>query len=103
MRHVNHLQLADLSFNVPGKIDILLGADVIEEVMLDNRINDNGVVIRESLFGWIFSGPVQKSESENSFPILANTSLIATSRCTEDIISKFWESEIVPDKNISQM
>ena len=51
MRHVNHLQLADLSFNVPGKIDIFLGADVNEEVMLDNRINDNGVVIRESLFG----------------------------------------------------
>ena len=98
MRHVNHLQLADPTFNVPGKIDILLGADVLEEVMLDNRIKDNGVVIRESLFGGIVSGPVQKSESENSFPILANTSLIASSSCTEDLISKFWELESVPDK-----
>ena len=74
LRHVNHLQLADPTFNVPGKIDILLGADVLEEVMLDNRMKDNGVVIRESLFRWIVFGRVQKSESENSFPILAITS-----------------------------
>ena len=40
----------------------------------------------------------QKSESENSFPILANTSLIASSSCTEDLISKFWELESVHDK-----
>ena len=84
LRHFNYLQLAYPTFNVPGKIDILLGADVLEEVMLDNRIKDNGVVIRESLFGWIVSGPVQKSESGNSFTILANTSLIASSSCTED-------------------
>ena len=60
LHHVNHLQLADLTFNVPGKIDISLGADVLEEVVLDNRIKDNDVVIRESLFGWVVSGPVQK-------------------------------------------
>ena len=98
LRHVNHLQLADPTFNVPCKTDILLGADVLEEVMLDNRNKDNGVVIRESLFAWIVSGPVQKSESENSFPILTNTSLIASSSCTEDLISKLWELESVPDK-----
>ena len=102
LRDVNHLQLADPTFKVPGKIDILLGADVLEEVMLDNRIKGNGVVIRESLFGWIVSGPVQKSESENSFPILTSTSLIASSSCTEDLSSKYWELESVPDKNISQ-
>ena len=77
LRHVNHLQLADATFKVPGKIHILHGADVLEEVMLDNRIKDNGVVIRECLLGWIVTGPVQKPESENTFPILANTSLIA--------------------------
>ena len=40
LRHVKHLQLADPTFNVPGKIDYLLGADVLEEVMLDNRIKN---------------------------------------------------------------
>ena len=60
LHHVNYLQLADLTFNVPGKIGISLGADVLEEVVLDNRIKDNDVVIRESLFGLVVSGPVQK-------------------------------------------
>ena len=103
LRHVNHLQLADPTFNVPGKLDILLGADVLEEGMLDNRIKDHGVDIRVSLFGWIVSAPFQKSKSENSFQILANTSLIAPSSCTEDLIPNFWELESVPDKNISRM
>ena len=35
---------------------------------------------------------------ENSFPILANTLLIASSSCTEDLFSKFWELDSVPDK-----
>ena len=61
LRHVIHLQLADPTFNVRGKIDLLLGA-------------------------------------EYSSPILANTSLIAPSSCTEDLISKFWELESVLDK-----
>ena len=98
LRHVNHLQLADPTFNVPGKLDILLGADVLEEGMLDNRIKDHGVDIRVSLFGWIVSAPFQKSELENSFQIFANTSLIAPSSCTEDLIPSFWELESVPDK-----
>ena len=66
LRHVIHLQLADPTFNVRGKIDLLLGA-------------------------------------EYSSPILANTSLIAPSSCTEDLISKFWELESVLDKSIFQM
>ena len=106
LRHVNRLQLAEPTFNVPGKIDIFLGADVLEVDMLDSRIKDNGVVIRESFFGWVVSGPLQKPESENTFPILANTSLIASSSDTEGLKilgtrnfrSKFWELESVPDK-----
>ena len=50
LRHVNHLQLADSTFNVPGEIDIFLGADVLEDLMSDNRIKDNGVVVHE--FFW---------------------------------------------------
>ena len=82
---------------MPGKIDIFPGADVLEEVMLDIRIKDKVVVIRECLLGWIsllVSEPVQKRESENTFPTLAKTSLIAP-LSTEDLISKFWELKSV--------
>ena len=58
MRHVDHLKLADANVSVPGKIDMLLGADIIEDLMMDNRIRDNGLILRESLLGWIVSGPI---------------------------------------------
>ena len=37
MRHVNNLNLADPTFNVANKVDLLLGADVIEDILLDNK------------------------------------------------------------------
>ena len=54
MRHVDHLKLADPNFSVPGKIDILLGADIIEDLMLDNRIRDNDLILRVSLQAGLF-------------------------------------------------
>ena len=48
LRHVNYFQLADITFNVPGKINVLLAVDMLEDVMLDDGIKDHGVVIRES-------------------------------------------------------
>ena len=76
LRHVNNLHLAEPRFNVPGRVDILVGSDVLEEAKLDNRITDNGVVIPESIFGWIVSGPVHKPEFEDKNPIITNTSSI---------------------------
>ena len=68
------------------------------KTLLDNRINDKGVVIRESHFGSIVSGPVQKPESENTFSDSAKNSVIAYSRRTEDRSSKRWELVCVPDR-----
>ena len=42
MWHITTLDVAEAQFNVPSTIDVLLGADAIEEVMLDNRIRDKG-------------------------------------------------------------
>ena len=92
MRYVSLLQLADPTFDVPSKTDILPGADVLEEVLLNIRVKDNGVVMHELFFGWIVFWPVGKLESVNDFPILvilANTSLIASSSCMEDLIAEF--------------
>ena len=95
--HVSNLHLGDPKFNVTGRIDILVGADVLEEAMLVNRIKDKNVVIRESIFVWIVYGPVQKPEFEDENPNFANASSIVFSGITEDLILEFSALESVPD------
>ena len=57
MRHVSNLNLADHIFNVPHVVYLLLGADDIEDILLDNKMN-NGLCIRDSAFSLVVSGPV---------------------------------------------
>ena len=73
MRHVNNLILADPIFNVPKKVDLLLGADVIENNLIDNKIRDNGLRIRDSVFGWVVCGPVYSSDSDNVMSHMTTT------------------------------
>ena len=91
--HVNNLNLADPTFNVPNKVDLLLGADVIEDLMLDNKIKDNGLCIWDSVFGWVVSGPVYSSGSNNVV-----SHMTTTPNCDSDqLLLKFWEIEGVPE------
>ena len=60
---MNTLLLAEPIQNILGKTDILLGADFLEDIFRENRIRDNGGVIRESLFGLVVSGPVREVSS----------------------------------------
>ena len=98
LRHVNNLFLADPWFDAPGSIDILLGADVLEEAMLDKRIEDNGVVIRESIFCWIISGPFRKLGFDDKNPIFANALSSLSSSNTEDLFANVWDIISIADK-----
>ena len=93
MRHIQNLNIADPQFNVPSTIDVLLGADVIEEVMLDNRIKDNGVYLRESIFGWIVSGPVKTTTAD--FEVNYFSCHVTMTPTTDSLLSKFWALEVI--------
>ena len=62
LRHNNNLRPVDPKFKMTGKTDSLLDADDLEEFRSFYWINDNWVSIKESVFCWILSGPVQKPE-----------------------------------------
>ena len=93
MRHVNKLNLADPAFNVSNKVDLLLGADVIEDILLDNKIKDNCLCFRESVFGWVVSGPVYLSGSNNVVSHMTTTRNFDSYQ----LLLKFWEKESVPE------
>ena len=56
--HVLNLTLADLRFGQPGRVDLLLGADVFIEVLRDSRRKgpDNSPTAFETDLGWVLCG-----------------------------------------------
>ena len=98
MRHIQYLNMADPQINVPSAIDVLLGADVIEEVMLDNRIKDNGVYLRESIFGWIVSSPVKTTTAD--FEVNYFCCHVTMTPTSDSLLSMFWALEEVPERKL---
>lgn len=56
--HLNKLPLADPKYNIPGDIDILLGGDVWDEIVMKGlRLSKNGSpVAQRTKLGWILNG-----------------------------------------------
>ena len=58
LKRVHNLDLADPHINIPGEIDVLLDADILEDLIFDNKIKENGLILRKKFFGWVVSGLV---------------------------------------------
>jgi hypothetical protein len=93
---VKTLPLADPGFDIPGPIDVLLGADVFAESLLEQRLRGNASQPRafNSVFGWLLLG---KSR-------LASSCLLGVAPPTVDeslnqIVQRFWEIDNVPQSS----
>ena len=86
------VELADPHFNERKPIDLILGADVFEEIILDGSFKEeNGLHFRNSIFGWIASGKHPNEESSS----------LSTSLCINELfdLKKFWGIEEIPKAN----
>lgn len=56
--YIQNMQLADLTFNKPGKIGIVIGADRFLSVSYPSETNgpDGFPLAYNTIFGWILSG-----------------------------------------------
>ncbi|KAJ8980327.1 hypothetical protein NQ317_008035 [Molorchus minor] len=94
--HISNLKLADGTFNKPGPVDILLGADVFSLILQNGRIAgstpDEPIAIN-TVFGWIVMG---KIAIHNPNPI--NSFFTSTFTPLDEILKRFWEIEQVPNK-----
>lgn len=92
--HLNGITLADPTCCKPGKIDLLLGADVFSQIILPGLIKGptNSPIAQNTKLGWILSGPV-----DNPKPSV--TPLAVNHTCIEiaDELKRFWEIEDVND------
>ena len=94
------LKPADLNFDRPGRIDVLLGADVIPFIQTQDGTT-NCVVARATVFGHVFLGTYDSVPE--SVPLLGNVQVVRTDLVhnqSEDALSRavtrFWEVENPP-------
>ena len=94
--HLAGLGLADPSFHTPGRIDILLGADVYSQIMLKQPMITGAVTdpaAQETIFGWAIVGPV-KSRGTYIQPVPAHVAQVQTPEEDQSgQLARFWEVE----------
>lgn len=92
----HHVELADPWFFKPDTIDLLIGAEIFAEIMVNEKID----IIREipfhnSVFGYVVMGKVP----ENPDVITHQSSTIVTSLCSfeqlNETLERFWKIESI--------
>ncbi|CAG7632968.1 unnamed protein product [Allacma fusca] len=84
--HLRSLPLADPQFNISRKVDMLLGADVLQLIIQEGvKTARNGPMAQKTAFGWILSGGIQVGPSICTYMVT-----------TDDLVKRFWEIEELP-------
>lgn len=90
---IKTLPLADPGFDIPGPIDVLLGADVFAESLLAQRLKSNASQPRalNSVFGWLLLGKTRLAS-----PCLLSVMPPNIDGNLNNIVQRFWEIDNVP-------
>ncbi|GFX08332.1 uncharacterized protein TNCV_3268211 [Trichonephila clavipes] len=87
----NFVELADSNFNVPGKIDLLLDANIFYELLKPERIKikDSQLLLVNSVFGYIVTGNLDSiNETKVHCGLIRDEDLNKT-------LEKYWKIEEV--------
>lgn len=97
------LCLADDQFFISREIDILIGADLLGDILLGGdfiKINDHLPRAMNTVFGHVLTGPLTFTSAQPC-PQAANISQsFFCNAATDQILERFWEVEDIPDKVI---
>ncbi|XP_018403676.1 PREDICTED: uncharacterized protein LOC108780429, partial [Cyphomyrmex costatus] len=92
-----HLPLADPSFHMPGRIDMLIGGEWFWRLLCIGQIeiNKQGLVLQKTKLGWIVGGPTYSQIPKS---IKCNLSNVKSPSNIDMQLRKFWELESIDDK-----
>ncbi|KAJ8959564.1 hypothetical protein NQ317_009215 [Molorchus minor] len=90
------LNLADPLFHQPSKIDMLIGADILFDIIAPGiiRLGKDLPTMQNTQLGWIIAGP---APSKNSFSHIS-INLFSHQLPLEELIPKFWQIEEITTK-----
>ena len=98
-KHISDLPLADPSLGQPGRIDILLVADIYIEILLHGRRTGPPAapMAFETEFGWVVSGSSRQDTPTEQANMHATTFHASIAHLSGDaIFRQFWEVEEAP-------
>lgn len=102
MPQMNGQMLADESFNIPARIDLLLGADIwAASIGTTIYRNDIGAMMQESRFGFLALGRFEMTNQNAVFSAVLNTMTgkepSFEQDCLLDAIKRFWHWEEIAE------
>lgn len=102
--HIKNINLADSNFNISSPIDLILGANIFNKILIDGQIpaqNANLPSAINTTFGYVLMGEI--SNLKNSFYSI--NSFFTTRDCNQldNTISKFWSLEEIPQQYIMSL
>nr|CAH7752297.1 unnamed protein product [Callosobruchus chinensis] len=94
----SNISLADPSFCEPCGIDILIGAELFWELLLNNeiRLGKGLPILHKTKLGYIISGPIALARNRVSTSLCC----LATDTDIQTQLNKFWEVEEVDYKQV---
>lgn len=94
--HIKNITLADPNYHTPQPVEMILGADILSEILLHNTITGppGSPIAVNSIFGYLLLGKVDLNSIPVSFPVHACHSSVH-----DDFdIQRFWELESVSEQ-----
>lgn len=92
------LQLADQQFNIPSKIDVLLGAEIWAKMIRDGIVSGpGGICAQNTIFGWIVFGQIEHEThaTQIATPITTYTQRLEIDEDSDEnlnsFLRRFWE------------
>ena len=115
LTQLDGLQMADPMLHTPGPIDLLIGIDLYESIVLSNKFQLRPKLhARETMCGWVLSGTlnpklVQSGHSSTTSDSCSDQSLHIVLHSTstdvssvDQLLTRFWEIEDVPSTGCKQ-
>lgn len=102
--HIRGVQLAGLTFHLPGKIDLLIGAELFYEIVQDGKqFGPEGAPILQNLkFVWIVAG--RSNNSTKTDPTPTTTSIFTYCTTYQKLVKPTEESPTIflPHHHVSR-
>ena len=94
--HLRGLQLADPQFYNPGKVDLLLGENILAKLVPSStdKVGPEGTPTAvKTVFGWAIRGLYSADKNQSTGQAAVHTTVTTVADRSDEMLTRFWEAE----------